>query len=248
VAEADFDRMAEVYDRGRETPLQDMAEWRRAIAPWLDDPDAGPVVDVGSGTGIWSIAFVEWFGRGVVGVEPSAKMLQVAERKRSSDRIRYVRALVEALPLRTESLDAAWLSTVVHHFSDLDAAAREIRRVLRPGAPALIRSAFPGRSDDLLLFRFFPAARRVVAGFPTLERTIEAFRSAGFGLVDVRAVPQRFALELRDYLERARMRADTTLQRISDDDFERGLREIERIAEDGVPQAVVESLDLVVLR
>ena len=249
MAEADFDRMAEVYDRGRDVPLADMADWRRALAPWLDDPEAGPMIDVGSGTGMWSIAFVEWFGRSVAGMDPSSGRLRVAARKRPSDRIRYVSAVAEAVPFHTETFGAAWLSTVVHHFTDLDRAAREIRRVVRPDAPVLIRSAFPGRSDDLVLFRFFPAALRVVARFPTLERTIEAFRGAGFALEDVRSVPQRFALDFRDYLERARARADTTLQRIGDDEFERGIREIERLAaEPGVPQAVVESLDLVVLR
>jgi len=35
-----------------------------------------------------------------------------------------------------------WLSLVIHHIPDLAGAAREIRRVLRPGAPVLIR---PGR-------------------------------------------------------------------------------------------------------
>ena len=241
--------MAEVYDRGRDVPLDDLAEWRRALAPWLDDPDGGPVVDVGSGTGIWSIAFVEWFGRSVDGIEPSPGMLRVAERKRPSDRIRFVSAVAEALPFATETFSGAWLSTVIHHFGDLDHAAREIRRVLAPGAPVLIRSGFPGRSDDLLLFRFFPAGLRVVQMFPTLERTIESFREVGFALEEVRTVSQRFALNLGDYLERARARADTVLQRIDDADFARGIRELERQAsETGVPQAVVESLDLVVLR
>jgi SAM-dependent methyltransferase len=249
VAEADFDRMADVYDRGRNVPLDALADWRRALAPWLDDPDGGTVLDVGSGTGIWSIAFVEWFGRAVVGIEPSAGMLRVAERKRPSDRIRFVSAFAEALPFAPETFAAAWLSTVIHHFGDLDGAARELRRVLAPGAPVLIRSGFPGRADDLLLFRFFPAGLRVQQTFPTLERTIEAFRGAGFALEDVRSVPQRFALDLRDYLERARLRADTVLQRIDDAAFARGIRELERQAsEQGVPQAVVDALDLVVLR
>ena len=249
MAEPDFDRMAEVYDHGRDVPLDALAEWRRALAPWLDDPGGGPVMDVGSGTGIWSIAFVEWFGRSVVGIEPSPGMLRVAERKRPSDRIRFVSAVAEAIPFAPETFSAAWLSTVIHHFGDLDLAARELRRVLAPDAPVLIRSGFPGRADDLLLFRFFPAGLRVAQTFPTLERTVEAFREIGFSLEEIRSVSQRFALNLSDYLERARSRADTVLQRIDDADFARGIRELERQAsEGGVPQAVVESLDLVVLR
>jgi SAM-dependent methyltransferase len=45
------------------------------------------------------------------------------------------------------SADGAWLSLVIHHIPDLGAAAQEIRRVLRPGAAAMIRQAFPGRTS-----------------------------------------------------------------------------------------------------
>ncbi|MCK9931696.1 hypothetical protein MXD62_31945 [Frankia sp. Mgl5] len=42
--------------------------------------------------------------------------------------------------------------------------AAELRRVLRPAAPVLIRSAFPGRHEQVALFRFFPEAVRVDLG------------------------------------------------------------------------------------
>jgi hypothetical protein len=53
---------------------------------------------------------------------------------------------------------------VVHHIADLGVAARELRRVLRPGAPVLIRSAFAGRPEGIRLFRYFPEAVGVLAG------------------------------------------------------------------------------------
>jgi ubiquinone/menaquinone biosynthesis C-methylase UbiE len=51
----------------------------------------------------------------------------------------------EALPIGERSADGAWLSTVIHHIRDPTAAARELRRVLRPGAPAFPCRAGPGR-------------------------------------------------------------------------------------------------------
>jgi hypothetical protein len=42
---------------------------------------------------------------------------------------------------------------------DLDAVAGELRRVLRPGGPVLVRPAFPGRMEAITLYqRFFPGA------------------------------------------------------------------------------------------
>ncbi len=42
---------------------------------------------------------------------------------------------------------------VIHHIPDLGACAQELRRVLRPGGPILIRSAFPGRLDGNSVWR-----------------------------------------------------------------------------------------------
>jgi ubiquinone/menaquinone biosynthesis C-methylase UbiE len=54
-----------------------------------------------------------------------------------------------ALPLPDESADAAWFSLVIQHVPDLGVAAHEIRRLLRPGAPVLIRQGFPDRYEPL---------------------------------------------------------------------------------------------------
>jgi len=53
------------------------------------------------------------------------------------------------VPLPDASGDAVWLSLVIHHIPDLEVAAHEIRRVLRPGAPILIRQGFPDRYEPL---------------------------------------------------------------------------------------------------
>ena len=75
---------------------------------------------------------------------------------------------------------AAWLSTVVHHLTDLSACALELRRTLAPGAPVMIRNSFPGRLREVELFRHFPAAAAVAAPWPALEQVIETFAEAGF--------------------------------------------------------------------
>jgi hypothetical protein len=88
-----------------------------------------------------------------------------------------------ALPLPDESADAAWLSLVIHHIPDLGVAAHEIRRVLRPGAPVLIRQGFPDRYrpsgnlslDRIELVRWFPETARTIGTFPSVK--IRARRS-----------------------------------------------------------------------
>jgi SAM-dependent methyltransferase len=66
----------------------------------------------------------------------------VAAGEATAGRVHLVGGRADGVPLRDGVAGAAWLSTVIHHVGDLDACANELRRVLAPGAPVLIRSAF----------------------------------------------------------------------------------------------------------
>lgn len=217
-------------------------EWRVALERH-GRPAAGMRwLDVGAGTGSWAALFGRWFeGLDVVAVEPSAAMRELCPHRP------LVAAEAGALPLRAVTVDAAWISTVVHHIGDLAAAARELRRVLRPGAPVLIRSAFAGRPEGISLFRYFPEAVRVLDTYPSIADVEAAFGRAGFRLEAVTPVPQVTAPSLRDASDRLRREAHTPLQLISDDAYEQGRRRLQAAAETGTGP-VIDALDLVVLR
>src|SRR5204863_4898724 len=117
--------------------------WMLVIRRHLDDP-VETILDLGSGTGRFSAALTDTFDADVVAVEPSAGMRNQAKTK-ARTQVRIVGGSAEHLPLADGSCDTAWLSNVVHHFDDIPAAARELRRVLREDAPVLVRGAFAGR-------------------------------------------------------------------------------------------------------
>jgi len=244
----DYERVARDYDDARAIELQGLQSWREAVAPFVAEASAHPVLDVGAGTGLFALAFAEWFDVPVVAVEPSAAMRSEAQTRRAHPRIQYVDGDATRLPVAREEAGLAWLSTVVHHIPDLVDCARALRTALRPNGPVLVRSAFPGRLDDITLFRFFPEGRRVVATFPTVEQIVEAFGSAGFSFVSLRSVPQVSAPSLRAALERVRLRADTVLRGISDAEFAAGLARIEDAVERSDDAPVIDRLDLLVLR
>ena len=58
--------------------------------------------------------------------------------------------------------------------------ARELRRVLAEGTSVMIRNSFPGRLEEVELFRHIPAAAAVAAHWPTLEHVVSTFAEAGF--------------------------------------------------------------------
>ena len=89
-------------------------------------------------------------------------------------------ASAEHLPFGRAAFRAAWLSTVVHHLTDLSGCARELRRALAEGASVHDPQFVPGRLEEVELFRHFPAAAAVAAHWPPLEQVVSTFAEAGF--------------------------------------------------------------------
>jgi SAM-dependent methyltransferase len=189
----------------------------------------------------------------VVAVEPSGGMRDQAARAHPHPGVRWVAGRAERLPLGEGVCAWAWVSTVVHHLDDLDAATAELGRVLRPGGVVLVRQAFPGRMGGVTLYeRFFPAAGAslvAAGGLPSVERVSDAFAGAGFRRVALRSVAQVSAPSLAAYRDKVRLRADTGLRLLPDDQFAAGLAALDRaVAAETVPTPVVDRLDLLVLR
>ena len=249
MARVDYDQMAARYDRGRALSLEGLEAWRAALAAWWPPPSGRPVLDLGSGTGLFATAIATWFDAHVVAVEPSAEMRRQAQQVRPHNRVAYLGGRAERLPLRDGCCGGAWLSTVIHHLGDLPGCARELRRVLHPGSRVLIRSSFPGRHAGITLFRFFPGAGRIADTFPTVEATVAAFVTAGFVFERLQQVPQVSAPSLRAAMERVRLRADSALQPLPDEEFAQGLAALEQaVAAEPTPTPVIDYLDLLVLR
>jgi ubiquinone/menaquinone biosynthesis C-methylase UbiE len=248
VARIDYDEMAPDYDLGRALPPGALNDLRAALTDYLSAESAGPVLDLGCGTGHFALLLAEWFGVEVIGVEPSQGMRAEAKAKATHRLVRYVGGRAEEIPLRTDGCGVAWLAHMVHHVDDLQLCMREVRRVVVPGGRLLIRGAFPGRFNDITMFEFWPSAATAVQDFPTREFTIEACVAAGFAVEKLLSLPQVTAPSLRDYLEKAKSRADTSLTLISDAEFERGLHALERAAaEETEPRPVIDQIDLLVL-
>jgi ubiquinone/menaquinone biosynthesis C-methylase UbiE len=250
MSRSDYDEMAARYDEGRALPLNQLDGWRRVLARFVSTRSDARILDVGSGTGLWSVAFATWFGASVVGVEPSVGMRSQAAARRSHATIAYVAGRGDAIPLAGHSCSAAWLSTVVHHFRDLEATALELRRVLRPDAPVLIREGFTGRTDGIPWLRYFPEALAITEHlWPTVDEVVASCAPAGFRFEALEPVAQITARNRREYADLIRVRADSTLVQLTDDEFSAGMQRLEHDAASPLgDEPVVSTLDLLVLR
>jgi SAM-dependent methyltransferase len=121
---------AERYDRiGATYTVTRQPDPRIASAILAALGDARSVVNVGAGTGSYEPA-----DRTVIAVEPSAAM--IARRPPSAAPVRQGHA--ESLPLETGSVDAAMAISTLHHWSDVRAGLRELRRVVRSRVVILV--------------------------------------------------------------------------------------------------------------
>jgi len=242
--------VAAAYKAAREIPREGLQEWREAVRRHLRPSRGMTLVDIGSGTGQFATAFSDWFDISVIAVEPAAAMRAQIPRTPS---IEVREGNAGALPLPDDAADAAWLSLVIHHIPDLESAAHEIRRVLRPGAPVLIRQGFE-IDDRVDLVRWFPETARAARMFPTVAETCDAFAAAGFRQDALEPVRETYLTSLGDFLgEVDTLRcADTTMRQLTDDEFLRGKGRLRRAVEQADETSSAEPrsnwLDLLVLR
>lgn len=133
------------------------------------------VVDIGCGPGAAARRAAR-AGASVVGIDPAPVMLRVARALTRSRAVRYVEGTAEALPLDDDAASVAWSIACVHHWGDVDAGLREVRRVLRAG----------GRF--VAIERRTPADAHGLASHGWTDARAESFaeRARELGFVDVR--------------------------------------------------------------
>ncbi|MFF7683575.1 class I SAM-dependent methyltransferase [Microbacterium sp. NPDC007973] len=122
-----FGQAASAYESGRPGYPAEAVAW--LLAPVREEGRALRVADVGAGTGKLTRAVVE-LGADVVAIDPDADML--AALRSSVHGVPTFAGTAERLPLPDAGLDAVVMGQA-WHWVDVDAASREMGRVLRSG-------------------------------------------------------------------------------------------------------------------
>ena len=197
-----FDRIAPVYDAMNRVMTVGLdRRWRRITVEQAVHP-GDRVLDVCCGTGDLAIAALAHGADEVVGLDFSEQMLERARRKSSA--IDWIQGDALSLPFGNESFDAATVGFGVRNVDDLEAAIRELRRVLRPGGwVAILEITMPvGTFAHFYRFwfdRVIPLLGRVLPGgsaytylpasvrrFPSPEALADLLAANGFDNVRFR--------------------------------------------------------------
>jgi ubiquinone/menaquinone biosynthesis C-methylase UbiE len=245
----DYDgSMAWHYPMGRALSAPAAATWRTTIAQFLPLTNGLTILDLGSGTGRFSTFLADSFGARVIGVEPARGMRRLAMQDRHPTTVAFVAGTAEAIPLRDRSCDAAWLSQMFHHVRDRGACAGELRRVVRAAGRVLVRGTFAeGQNGFPTLLHFFPGVREIFKDLPGVDETVATFKAHDLHLDTHRRVTQQICGSLGEFAARNRLRADSSLALLSDEEFETCQTALEHAAAaESHPEPVTEILDLLV--
>lgn len=184
-----FDAIAERYDRlNRLLSLGVDGRWRALAVRSMALRDGARVLDVATGTGDMLLMLAAMHrGLHLVGIDPAARMLDVARAKlsrRGLGDVTLAQGDAQALPFADHSFDATCIAFGIRNVPDRLQGLREMARVTRPGGRVVVLELGTPRGRALgALARWY--IRQVVpwvgallsrrAAYRYLERSIAAF-------------------------------------------------------------------------
>ncbi len=110
----------------------------------LNLPVGALIADIGAGTGNYSYELAK-LGYLVHALEPSEKML---EQKLEHPNLTWHGGFAEAMPFASDCYDGVICTMATHHFSSLEDAFSEMRRILAPRGRLVVFTADPREVDD----------------------------------------------------------------------------------------------------
>lgn len=149
---------------------------------FLKADDKGTYLDIGCGTGNYTIEFSK---RGVrmIGIDPSDAMLDIARTR--SNAVEWKKGRAESIPLPDASVDGILAILTTHHWNDQTKGYAELARVMKPGARLVTFTSTPAQMKTYWLSHYFPTILRDSAKQMLPFETIETnLRNGGFASIE----------------------------------------------------------------
>jgi|SRR5579883_2331774 len=193
-------------------------------------PTAAQALDIGCGAGHLSFALAPYVAR-LIALDPSARMLAAVSETAGSRGLRQIetrQGTAESLPFADGCFQLVCTRYSAHHWTRLQAAVRELGRVLTPGGHALLIDTLG--HEDPLVDTFMQAIELLRDPSHVRNRSRAEWRSLldSAGLMELECAEWPTRLEFASWTERMRTPADRVA--------------VIRSLQDGAPREVREAL------
>ena len=218
----DFDSFSRNYDTLRGTSVSRLMPWVREVAEYASMGRGDSVLDIGCGTGRYTVFFEE-FCRNIVGVDRSKGMLSKTHKSKKSE-TEFVRGDALYLPFGNETFDHAVMFMAFHHFSEEQRIPLllEVKRVIRNGGRLVILTNSHARMARSK-WRYFPGFLEIdYRRFPNMKQMNSCLRKSGFetGHKSVRKVFGSITTE--EFLRKVEGKYVSTLTLMNNAEFKEG--------------------------
>jgi len=222
----DYSKIADDYDKLR-TPPSDM--WISKIIEHGEINDDSIVLDIGCGTGRFPLSISSSKKALIYSLEPSLDMLRKAVAKDQSKQISWVQGDGQSLPFRDNIFNCIYMTLVIHHIEDKEAALREIYRALKTGGNCVIMTTSHYRVRKHIL-RFFPKVVSIdLKRLPSIPQLKSTMAKTGFGNVHHHVLKYvEGTISTNEYIKRVRKKYISTLTLFTEEEFEKGIKIFEK--------------------
>ncbi|UCE39126.1 MAG: methyltransferase domain-containing protein [Thermoplasmata archaeon] len=219
----DYSDIAGYYDKVRITSPDYLRFWSSRIAQYGSINKNSRVLDIGSGTGRFTLMLSKVTNSEVHAIEPSVDMLDKAMKKDKKKKVNWSKGKAEELAFPDEFFDCVYMTFVFHHIKNRKKALAEIYRILKPKGKCIFMTTSYGHIRRSPLYLFPGLAAIDLGRFPSLPEFKRILKKASFKDVHYhldKYENQKYSLD--DYLKRVKSKHVSTLSVLAEDEFKRG--------------------------
>ena len=221
----EFQKIASDYDKGRSS--ESVEYWAEEVRRLSGLDEGSLVLDLGCGTGIYTLGIGAETGATMCGLDPVPGML--AQAKVKAKELILFNAIGEWLPLRPEVFDCIFSSQVWHHIEDKQGTADECARVLRPGGSIVVRTISHEQLREKVVFKFFPEIMaNQLKVYPSNEDFTRYFTNAGFSSTKHHAYSMERYQTVAEFIETAEKKLWSMFRPITQEGLEKGVADLRR--------------------
>lgn len=224
---ADYSKIASFYDKGRSLPDEIISLWMKLISRYAGDSANTRILELGCGTGRFTVAIANQLGYCVTGADMSDEMLAKAKVKDINNLIQWDHQDAQSLTYDEESFDVIFISHLLHHVDSPVLVLKEARRVLVSLGVILIRYGAIEQIEHDVVHTFFPEALEIDKARTPSVLTVESWlKEAGFKEISSEEIKQQTYGTPAILLESIKNKNTSVLTLISENAYEKGLNEL----------------------